>query len=74
MHFIISAQHLQRFPHSQTKPAAAGPSFEGAAARRSALFKRTVASRKVFSPTHMPPEKMVKALFAPAGANSVRLL
>ena len=27
----------------------------------------------LFSPTHMSPEKMVKTLFAPAGANSARL-
>ena len=51
-----------------------GLSFEGAAARRSALaYARTFASRKVFSPTYTPPEKMVKTLFAPAGANSARL-
>ena len=55
-----------------------GLSFEGAAARRSALAvrrrrtTRTFASRKVFSPTHMSPEKMIKTLFAPAGANSAR--
>ena len=28
----------------------------------------------LFSPTYTPPEKMVKTLFAPAGANSARLL
>ena len=51
-----------------------GLSFEKAAARRSALaYARTFASRKVFSPTHMSPEKMIKTLFAPAGANSARL-
>ena len=44
----------------------------GAAARRSALFERTFASQA--SPAHMPPEKMVKTLFAPAGANSARHL
>ena len=27
-----------------------------------------------FSPTHMSPEKMIKTLFAPAGANSARLI
>ena len=27
----------------------------------------------LFSPTYTPPEKMVKTLFAPAGANSARL-
>ena len=56
-----------------------GLSFEKAAARRSALAvrqrrtTRTFASRKVFSPTHMSPEKMINTLFAPAGANSARL-
>ena len=56
-----------------------GLSFEEAAARRSALAvrrwrtTRTFASRNVFSPTHMSPEKMIKTLFAPAGANSARL-
>ena len=51
-----------------------GLSFEKAAARRSALaYARTFASREVFSPTHMSPEKMIKTLFAPAGANSARL-
>ena len=51
-----------------------GLSFEKAAARRSALaYARTFASREVFSPTYTPPEKMVKTLFAPAGANSARL-
>jgi len=52
----------------------AGLSFEKAAARRSALaIARTFASRNVFSPTHMSPEKMIRTLFAPAGANSARL-
>ena len=52
-----------------------GLSFEKAAARRSALaYARTFASRKVFSPTYTPPEKINKTLFAPAGANSARLL
>ena len=51
-----------------------GLSFEKAAVRRSALaYARTFASRKVFSPTRMSPEKMVNTLFAPAGANSARL-
>ena len=51
-----------------------GLSFEKAAARRSAhVYARTFASRKVFSPTHMSPEKINKTLFAPAGANSARL-
>ena len=51
-----------------------GLSFEKAAARRSALaYARTFASRDVFSPTHMSPEKMINTLFAPAGANSARL-
>ena len=50
-----------------------GLSFEKAAARRSALaYARTFASREVFSPTYMPPEKMNGTLFAPAGANSAR--
>ena len=52
----------------------AGLSFEKAAARRSALaYARTFASREVFLPTYMPPEKMLGTLFAPAGANSARL-
>ena len=51
-----------------------GLSFEGAAARRSALaYARTFASRKVFLPTYTPPAKMLYTLFAPAGANSARL-
>ena len=38
-----------------------GLSFEGAAARRSALaYARTFASREVFSPTYTPPEKMIE--------------
>ena len=37
-----------------------GLSFEKAAARRSALaYARTFASRKVYSPTYTPPEKMI---------------
>ena len=34
---------------------------------------RAFASRNVFSPTHMSPEKIIRTLFAPAGANSARL-
>ena len=36
-------------------------------------FEKAAASRNVFSPTHMSPEKMISTLFAPAGANSARL-
>ena len=60
--------------HSNEPHSVGGGAFEGIAACRSALASaRTFASREVFSPTHMSPEKMIEPLFAPAGANSARL-
>ncbi len=47
---------------SQTRPAALG-----------SRLKRAAASRELFFPTYMPPEKIILILFAPSGANSARL-
>ena len=41
---------------------------------RRRLTFRTFAGREMFSPTHMSPEKTNRNHFAPAGANSARLL
>ena len=72
--FLVMLYAMLSFDKLSNETHFVGLSFEKAAARRSALaYARTFASRKVFSPTHMSPEKMVKTLFAPAGANSARL-
>ena len=57
----------------QTNPTPLRGSFEGKCGPlQRTRCARTFASRAVFFPTHMSPEKMDATLFAPAGANSAR--